>query len=319
MKQILASGIIIFLISCINLHCQRELFFNKPPIALAGPDQKIKLPIDSIMLDGSASSDPEGGILSFKWKNILSPSPCIISNVINSKTGIKSLVAGIYLFELKVTDNENQSSLDTVRITVVNSDPPPITKPIKIIVQEYGTNLPIEGAALRICLLPAGVGCTGNYSNFTTDINGMVTFNGNKYHYGGVNKIGYWALDYNTCFVKFYQDDPTLQNGIHTSDSVVVKMVPQTYAIIHVRDSSGIGHDVNLYREGYFDYCGYYPWESVPLRQHIDSTFGYLVFGNVNNLFTIADAIDTSGFQNEYLQRLIYIPKNNPPSLELIY
>ena len=33
---------------------------NKPPTANAGPDQVITLPTDSISLDGSASSDPDG-------------------------------------------------------------------------------------------------------------------------------------------------------------------------------------------------------------------------------------------------------------------
>ena len=46
--------------------CKKEYSFegcnesNKPPIAIAGPDQVITLPTDSFLLDGSATNDPDG-------------------------------------------------------------------------------------------------------------------------------------------------------------------------------------------------------------------------------------------------------------------
>lgn len=43
---------------------------NKPPIAIAGPDQLITLPTDSILLDGRTSSDPDGSISSYLWIKI---------------------------------------------------------------------------------------------------------------------------------------------------------------------------------------------------------------------------------------------------------
>ena len=46
---------------------------NKSPIAVAGPDQVITLPTDSISLDGSASSDPDGTISEWRWKKIEGP------------------------------------------------------------------------------------------------------------------------------------------------------------------------------------------------------------------------------------------------------
>ena len=39
---------------------------NTPPSAVAGPDQAITLPTDSILLDGSASRDLEGMIISYQ-------------------------------------------------------------------------------------------------------------------------------------------------------------------------------------------------------------------------------------------------------------
>ena len=63
------NSIIIILITGITLFvsCKKEKSCencatktNKPPISIAGPDQTITLPTDSILLDGSSSNDPDG-------------------------------------------------------------------------------------------------------------------------------------------------------------------------------------------------------------------------------------------------------------------
>ncbi len=46
---------------------------NKPPIAAAGPDTVITLPLDSVLLDGSKSSDPDGKISAWLWRKIAGP------------------------------------------------------------------------------------------------------------------------------------------------------------------------------------------------------------------------------------------------------
>lgn len=46
---------------------------NKPPIANAGPDRLIILPTDSVLMDGSRSSDPDGSISSYLWTKISGP------------------------------------------------------------------------------------------------------------------------------------------------------------------------------------------------------------------------------------------------------
>ncbi len=53
------------------ISCKKELSCegcksNKPPIANTRSDQTVMLPIDSAMPDGSASTDPDGTITSFK-------------------------------------------------------------------------------------------------------------------------------------------------------------------------------------------------------------------------------------------------------------
>ena len=55
------------------------MYGNKPPTAIAGPDQVITLPTDSISLDGRASSDPDGTISEWLWTKISGPASFVIS------------------------------------------------------------------------------------------------------------------------------------------------------------------------------------------------------------------------------------------------
>jgi hypothetical protein len=102
---------------------------NKPPIAIAGPDQLITLPTDSIVLDGRSSSDPDGTISVWLWTKISGPAFFTIIKPADSLTNVKALVAGSYLFELKVTDNGGLSAKDTMQVivdAVVITNHPPI-------------------------------------------------------------------------------------------------------------------------------------------------------------------------------------------------
>ena len=312
--------ILLFVFFCIK--CQRELFFNRPPIANAGPDKSITLPTDSVILDGSGSSSYEGKINSYTWRKLSGPAGWEMVNLGHFKTVVHTRSAGIYFFELKVTDTQNQAGRDTVQVIVSRNDTTHILpgKQVKLLVLEYGTNQILEGATVRICLSPSGFSCSSTYSTYITNVNGICNFNANQYYYGCTSRPGYWGLDYNSCFITYFNDDHVLAlSGIHTSDSVVVQMVPQTYVTLHVWDSSGIGNDANLVRTGNFNSCGYYPSESVSMRQNIDTTFPYLVFGNANNLFTILGPPDSLGIQNPYYQNLFFLPNGGNGTYNIIY
>ena len=109
----------IFLISCKKERsCEGCREKNQPPIARAGNDTAIILPIDSVTLNGSASTDPDGTITSYKWTKVSGPVSSNIGNPDSSKTLVKSLVKGVYKFELTVTDNGGLSAKDTMQVTV---------------------------------------------------------------------------------------------------------------------------------------------------------------------------------------------------------
>jgi hypothetical protein len=92
--------------------------YNKYPVANAGADQILALPLDSTVLTGNLSSDPNGTIVSYQWTRILGPSSFAIINPQAVQTRVKSLVQGVYQFELKVTGNGGLSAKDTVQIIV---------------------------------------------------------------------------------------------------------------------------------------------------------------------------------------------------------
>jgi len=93
---------------------------NKWPIANAGKDTILVLPLDNIILDGSASYDPDGSITKYQWSGSSS-----IRNDTAKQTEIVNPGLGIYRFELKVTDNKGSYSRDTVIFQVEASVFPP--------------------------------------------------------------------------------------------------------------------------------------------------------------------------------------------------
>ncbi len=120
---------------------------NHPPVADAGPDQAIALPTDSVILDGSQSSDIENNITGFSWTKISGPSTFHIVNADAIQTSVMSLITGVYQFELKVTDGGGLFAMDTVTIKVdtatsINHSPIANAGPDQVI------TLPVNSATL---------------------------------------------------------------------------------------------------------------------------------------------------------------------------
>jgi len=128
-------GLILWVLT--GLSCQREYSCencrgqNSLPVANAGPDEFVNLPKDSVLLNGSASTDPDGTIQKWEWKKIAGPNSFQIVNGASSKTIARNLNIGVYEFELTVTDNAGAVTKDTVAITVTLAavrNRPPVAK-----------------------------------------------------------------------------------------------------------------------------------------------------------------------------------------------
>lgn len=89
---------------------------NAAPTANAGADKTITLPTSSVSLSGSGS-DADGSITSYSWTKI-SGTGGTIAAATSAITNITGLIAGTYVYQLKVTDNAGATATDNVTVTV---------------------------------------------------------------------------------------------------------------------------------------------------------------------------------------------------------
>ena len=107
----------LLLATAISFSCKKDPVL-KAPIAKAGTDTTLVLPIDSVTLDGAASYDPDGEVVAYLWTQLSGPSAADMLLPHNAKATAKRLQQGAYLFELTVKDNSGLLSKDTVAVTI---------------------------------------------------------------------------------------------------------------------------------------------------------------------------------------------------------
>lgn len=103
---------------------------NQAPIARAGGDQAVVIPANStfatISLNGSSSTD-DTRINSYGWRKVSGPS-ALIQSPSSAVTNV-TLPVGNYVFELRVTDDQNLFGVDTLNVTVTKENLPPVNTP----------------------------------------------------------------------------------------------------------------------------------------------------------------------------------------------
>jgi thermitase len=94
---------------------------NQPPVANAGPDQTVTDAdgngVEAVTLTGSASSDADGTVVSYEWREGTTV-------VATSESPTVSFAIGTHTLTLQVTDDDGATATDTVTITV-NPRPAP--------------------------------------------------------------------------------------------------------------------------------------------------------------------------------------------------
>ena len=106
------------------------------PTANAGSDQTITLPTSQATLSGTASTVTGGTISAYAWSQQSGPSTATITTVTSATTTVTGLVAGTYVFVLKITDNNGNTSTATVQV-IVNAAL--ITSPVTVGLAVPGT------------------------------------------------------------------------------------------------------------------------------------------------------------------------------------
>jgi hypothetical protein len=94
---------------------------NQAPVADAGKDTSIALPLTSVTVSGNNSADIDGNIKGYSWKEISGPSTAVIAQAGSAVTDINGLVEGEYIFELQVTDNAGATASAKIKVSVLNN------------------------------------------------------------------------------------------------------------------------------------------------------------------------------------------------------
>jgi hypothetical protein len=95
---------------------------NDAPTADAGRNRIVTLS-NSITLDGSGSSDPEGQALTYSWVQTSGPVVTLDDATAANPTFLAADGTNSYTFELTVSDGSNSSSVDTVTINTILAAP----------------------------------------------------------------------------------------------------------------------------------------------------------------------------------------------------
>jgi hypothetical protein len=114
--QLLLTILILFLI----FGCQKDIVsHNTPPIVNAGKDTTVTLinATDSLRLTGSAA-DKEGQVVGYLWSEVSGPNTALITTPGSASTYISGLTPGTYVFQLMATDNEGETGVKSLNVTV---------------------------------------------------------------------------------------------------------------------------------------------------------------------------------------------------------
>ncbi len=143
---------------------------NILPVADAGADKIITLPTSSVSVTGSGT-DADGTISNYLWTKISGPTTGTITSAISATTSVTSLVQGVYLFELKVTDNQGAIAKDTMKVTVnAAGNIPPVAN--------AGNDMTITLPMNLVSLAGSGSTANGTAVNYLwSKISGPLTYN----------------------------------------------------------------------------------------------------------------------------------------------
>lgn len=143
---------------------------NQIPTVDAGSNRTITLPVSRATLSGSAN-DEDGTIASYRWTQVSGPSTASIENAAQASTTVSNLEAGVYIFRLRVTDNDGAAATDEMTVRVNAAAPVNIAP-----VANAGTNRTITLPNNRVSLNGSGTDSDGTIASYRwTQVSGPST------------------------------------------------------------------------------------------------------------------------------------------------
>ncbi|WP_153801192.1 PKD domain-containing protein [Foetidibacter luteolus] len=119
---------------------------NKAPVAVITGAKTIYLPGNSLVLDGSSSTDSDGSISSYSWKFVSGSGGYALSGTAGSKLTVSNMYAGTRTFQLTVKDDKGASN--TAQVTFTVSNEPPNAAPTAVITGNNNIVLPANSTVL---------------------------------------------------------------------------------------------------------------------------------------------------------------------------
>ncbi|MBI9101300.1 MAG: hypothetical protein JEY99_02715 [Spirochaetales bacterium] len=120
---------------------------NTRPVAVAGNDQTLNLG-DSYELNGNGSSDTDNDTLTFSWSITSAPSgaTAVLSDPSIFNPTLEPDLAGDYIIQLIVNDGEINSDPDSITITAVVLNTPPVADAGNNRTSTVGTSIEFDGS-----------------------------------------------------------------------------------------------------------------------------------------------------------------------------
>lgn len=163
---------------------------NVAPVANAGSDQSV-IEGATVTLDGSASRDADGDLLSYQWQFVSKPTGSMaeLSDDAVVAPSFVADVAGSYVLELTVSDGA-LSRIDRTTVTSLQANVPPVADAGKdqniatgsLVVLDGGDSADADGDSLsfqwQFVSVPTGstaslISATSESPSFTTDLDGV--------------------------------------------------------------------------------------------------------------------------------------------------
>jgi hypothetical protein len=87
---------------------------HRGPIANAGADIDVEMPLSEMLLSGIKSKDPDGNLLYYNWAKVSGPAGLTIMQSTTGSPKLSGLLPGRYVFNLTVTDITGAKATDQV-------------------------------------------------------------------------------------------------------------------------------------------------------------------------------------------------------------